>query len=39
MYCIIKTDYYIGISVEVVSNGKLYKYSLIVYCDLTHFLV
>jgi len=37
MYCIIKTAYYIGISVEVASNGKLYKYSLIIYCDLISF--
>lgn len=37
MYCIIKTAYFIGISVEVVPNVTLYKYSLIVFCDLISF--
>ena len=37
MYCIVKTAYYIGISVEVVFNGTLHKYSLIVICDLISF--
>ena len=37
MYCITKFSYYIGISVEVLSYGTLYKYSLIVYCDLISF--
>ena len=37
MYCIIKTAYYVGIIVEVVSNVTLYKYSSTVFCDLISF--
>jgi len=37
MYCTTKTAYYICISFEVLSYGTLYKYSLIVYCDLILF--